>query len=148
MNIFKRIMTSAFIGIGLGTLINYIFVLIIGRGFSPAVPSFLAQFSSETTGIGTQLFIFALLGIIQGNASIIFSYLDHRKSSLLAISCLHYCIIVLPLLLSAWYLRWFQASFQSFLGMLVLISLIYGVIYLVNYLTIKRDILSINNKLR
>ena len=146
MKTLKKLIAYTFIGVGIGTLATYLASLIIGKGFSPAIPVFLEQFPDKTTAIGVQLMIFAGLGILQGMAGSIFSKVD-AKRSLLALTGIHYGLIVLPLLLAGWYLRWFSLNLPAFIGFLLLVSGIYGVVYLFNYLAIKKDIREINTKL-
>ncbi|MEX2804723.1 DUF3021 domain-containing protein [Streptococcus sp. H31] len=147
MKLLKQIIPSAFIGVGIGTLINFMFALVTGSDFSFGLPAFVEQFHSETFAAGLQIIIFALLGISQGLASNIFT-LAHYKQNLLAISILHYLLIVFPLLTAAWYLRWFSASWPALLALLLSVSFTYLLIYIFNYLLIRKDILAINQELR
>ncbi|AXQ79602.1 DUF3021 domain-containing protein [Streptococcus chenjunshii] len=147
MKLLKQIIPSAFIGMGIGTLVNFMFVLVTGRDFSFGLPAFIDQFPSETVAAGLQLIIFAVLGISQGLAGNLFT-IAHYKQNLLVISILHYLLIIFPLLSAAWYLRWFSASWLAFLALLLSVSFTYLLIYTFNYLMIKRDILSINQKLK
>ncbi|WP_317334333.1 DUF3021 family protein [Streptococcus orisratti] len=50
----------------------------------------------------------------------------------------------MPLLLAGWYLKWFRLNLTAFLGFLVFLSCIYALIYLFNYLAIRKDIQKIN----
>ncbi|AND80174.1 DUF3021 domain-containing protein [Streptococcus pantholopis] len=143
----KQIIPSAFIGVGIGTFVNFMFVLVTGSDFSFGLPAFIEQFHSETLAAGLQICIFALLGISQGLASNVFKH-AHYKQNLLAISILHYLLIVFPLLTAAWYLRWFSASWLAFLALLLSVSFTYLLVYIFNYLLIRKDILAINQELR
>lgn len=145
MKVLKKMLVYALMGLGMGSLATYLASLVVGRGFSPAVPAFMEQFQSDISAVGVQLVIFAGLGMAQGMAGSVFHQAE--KYSLLWLTCLHYSLIVVPLLVAGWYLRWFQFSVTSLLGMLVFISFLYVAIYVFNYVMIKRDIGAINTKL-
>lgn len=146
MKTLRKMLAYALMGLGMGNLAAYLASLVVGRGFSPAVPAFMEQFQSDISAVGVQFAIFAGLGMVQGMAGSVFHQAE--KHSLLWLTCLHYSCIVLPLLAAGWYLRWFRLSVPSLLGMLGLISFIYVAIYAFNYVMIKRDISAINTKLQ
>ena len=105
MKILKQIITYSFIGIGIGSLMNYFIAIFFFFIFNPlGVPSFVQLFSSVSQATAVQLFIFALLGVLQGFASSLFK---NEKLSLLTTSLIHYLFIVLPLLVAGAYLHWF-----------------------------------------
>lgn len=146
IKIFKKLISNVVIGIGIGAVITYIITIIIGKTFTPAVPAFLEQFPNETVAVGGQFVTFASLGLLQGLASSTFNKVDNTHS-LLTLTAIRYGLIVLPLLLAGCYLKWFSLNLLAFIGFLLPISGIYGVVYLFNYLAIKKDIREINTKL-
>ena len=101
-------------------------------------------FSSVSQATAVQLFIFALLGVLQGFASSLFK---NEKLSLLTTSLIHYLFIVLPLLLAGSYLHWFYMTRKYFVFSFLLVSIIYILIYLFCYFENKKNIQKINKKL-
>ncbi|MGT2929195.1 DUF3021 domain-containing protein [Streptococcus dentasini] len=146
MRMIKKGIVGALIGIGAGELISFLAVVLVGKGYAPAVPSFIQEFDTITQAVGVQLLIFAVLGCVQGMASFLFQSV-RDKQGLLFITSLHYGLVVLPLLAAGWYLHWFSLTWLSFAGMFLSISLVYTLIFLINYLSVRRDIGRINAKL-
>lgn len=145
MKILKQIITYSFIGIGIGSLMNYFIAIFFFPNSNPlGVPSFVQLFSSVSQATAVQLFIFALLGVLQGFASSLFK---NEKLSLLTTSLIHYLFIVLPLLLAGSYLHWFYMTWKYFVFSFLLVSIIYILIYLFCYFENKKNIQKINKKL-
>ncbi|MGT2907499.1 DUF3021 domain-containing protein [Streptococcus dentiloxodontae] len=146
MNILRKMVSSAFIGIGIGYFITFFVTLLAYRTYKTAIPSFAEQFSTETQAVASQLFVFALLGIGQGLAAFLFKTVKDKQGFLLIV-CLHYILIAFPLLAAAWYLHWVSMTWFSFLAMLIVISMVYVLVFIVNYLSVRKDIIQINAKL-
>lgn len=139
----KKITVYGLIGIGLGNLLNIIFSLIYGE-FSPGVPIFLNKFSSVNTAVVIQYTIYFILGNLQGVASRIFEKIDEENYKMFYVK--HYLLIILPLILAGYYLKWFE-DIKTLILMILFSSLIYVVIAVVVYLSIRNDIRKINSKL-
>ncbi|WP_057491125.1 DUF3021 domain-containing protein [Streptococcus orisasini] len=145
MKILKQIISYSFIGIGIGSVMNYVIAIFFFPNSNPlGVPSFVHHFSSASQATAVQLFIFALLGILQGFASDLFR---NEKLSLLTTSLIHYLFIVLPLVLAGFYLHWFHMTWIYLAFFLFAVSIIYILIYLFCYFAHKKEIQKINNRL-
>ncbi|EJN94673.1 DUF3021 domain-containing protein [Streptococcus ratti] len=146
MKTLKYIIRNAFIGMGIGSLVNcLITIFFFPNSKSLGIPSFTQMFSSSSKASAVQLLIFASLGILQGAASRLF---ENERLSLLAASAIHYFLILLPLMVSGVYLHWFAIAWSSFVQFLLLASVIYCFIYLFFYLVHKKDIEEINKRLK
>lgn len=64
MKYIKKIISGAFIGVGIGFTLNLIFSIINGE-YYPGVPSFLEKYDSTLMAVTVQTLIYMLLGIIQ-----------------------------------------------------------------------------------
>ncbi|MFL2144161.1 DUF3021 domain-containing protein [Ruoffia sp. FAM 20857] len=139
MKYIKKIISGAFIGVGIGFTLNLIFSIINGE-YYPGVPSFLEKYDSTLMAVTVQTLIYMLLGIIQAFSTDI---MNNQKRSLLSNTIIHFSIIFLPLLVVAYILHWGR----YLLGLLVIgfsILVVYFIIWVVSYLSIKSQIDKIN----
>lgn len=143
MKRFKNIVVYGLIGIGAGNILNIFFSLIYGE-YSPGVPIFLNKFSSVNIAVVIQYTIYFILGNFQGVASRIFKKVDEENYKILYVK--HYLLIILPLIFAGYYLKWFE-DIKTLILMILFSSLIYVVIAVVVYLSIRNDIRKINSKL-
>ena len=136
MKTFQKLVIYMLLGIGVGNLLNLIFSIAYGE-FLPGKPMFIDSFSNVNTAVLVETIVFAILGLLQGLASNIFQSKlnDNIKIAFIA----HYCLILLPLVLAGYYLKWFN-NFTAFLSMMLLASAIYVVIGVVKYLSIRKSI--------
>jgi hypothetical protein len=135
----KKIISGAFIGVGIGFTLNLIFSFLNGE-YYPGIPSFLNQYDSMLIAITVQTLIYMSLGIIQSFSTDI---MNNQKRSLLSNTIIHFSIIFLPLLIVAYILHWGR----DLLGLLVIgfsILVVYFIIWVVSYLSIKSQIDKIN----
>lgn len=143
MKLFRKIVVFSLIGVGIGSILSLVFSLIHGE-YSPGVPEFLDSFSNTNNAMTVQTIIFIVLGILQGFASEIFKNADEQNFKMIFLK--HYLLIMLPLLLAGYYLKWF-VGLKTLIMMLVFSSFLYAVIALVSYLSVRNDIKKINSKL-
>ena len=142
MKYIKKIISGAFIGVGIGFTWNLIFSIINGE-YYPGVPSFLEKYDSTLMAVTVQTLIYMLLGIIQAFSTDI---MNNQKRSLLSNTIIHFSIIFLPLLVVAYILHWGR----DLLGLLSVgfsILVVYFIIWIVSYLGIKSQIDKINQSI-
>lgn len=142
MKYIKKIISGAFIGVGIGFTLNLIFSIINGE-YYPGVPSFLEKYDSTLMAVTVQTLIYMLLGIIQAFSTDI---MNNQKRSLLLNTIIHFSIIFLPLLVVAYILHWGR----DLLGLLSVgfsILVVYFIIWIVSYLGIKSQIDKINQSI-
>ena len=142
MKYIKKIISGAFIGVGIGFTLNLIFSIINGE-YYPGVPSFLEKYDSTLMAVTVQTLIYMLLGIIQAFSTDI---MNNQKRSLLSNTITHFSIIFLPLLVVAYILHWGR----DLLGLLSVgfsILVVYFIIWIVSYLGIKSQIDKINQSI-
>lgn len=135
----KKIINGAFVGIGIGFLLNLMFSFIYGE-YQPGVPSFLAQFDVKTTAVAIETLIYSVLGVIQSYSKDI---MDNQKRPLLTNTVIHYSVLFLPLLMAAYILHW-SRDLAGLLSIGISISVVYFIIWLAMYLGIRSEIKKIN----
>lgn len=140
---FNKIINGAFLGIGIGFTLNLIFSF-IGGEYQPGVPSFLNQFDSNLTAVTVETSIYMLLGVIQIYSNDI---MKSEKRSLLANTIIHFSLVFLPLLLFGYILHW-SRDLMGLLSVAITVSLVYAIIWIVSYSSIKNEINKINNDIQ
>ena len=143
MKLFRKMVVFSLIGVGIGSILSLVFSLIHGE-YAPGVPEFLDGFSNTNKAMIVQTIIFIVLGILQGFSSEIFKNAGEQNFKMIFLK--HYLLIMLPLLLAGYYLKWF-VGLKTLMLMLVFSSFLYAVIALVSYLSVRNDIKKINSKL-
>lgn len=138
----KKLVSGGFIGIGIGQTINLIFSVMKGS-YSPGVPSFMLQFDSQLMAVLLLTLAYMVLGILQEYATPI---MDNKGRSLLVNTILHFMVVVVPLLIAAYFLHW-SRNLLGLISIGVIISLAYVVIWVINYVSIRNEILKINQSL-
>ena len=142
MKYIKKIISGAFIGVGIGFTLNLIFSIINGE-YYPGVPSFLEKYDSTLMAVTVQTLIYMLLGIIQAFSTDI---MNNQKRSLLSNTIIHFSIIFLPLLVVAYILNWGR-DLLRLLSVGFSILVVYFIIWIVSYLGIKSQIDKINQSI-
>ena len=143
MRLFKKMVAFGLMGIGIGSILSLAFSLIHGE-YAPGVPEFLDSFSNTNKAMIVQTIMFIVLGILQGFASEIFKNVDEQNFKTIFLK--HYLLIMFPLLLAGYYLKWF-VGLKTLILMVVFSSFLYSLIALVSYLSVRNDIKKINRKL-
>lgn len=143
MKLLKKMVAFGLMGIGIGSILSLAFSLIHGE-YAPGVPEFLDSFSNTNKAMIVQTIMFIVLGILQGFASEIFKNVDEQNFKTIFLK--HYLLIMFPLLLAGYYLKWF-VGLKTLILMVVFSSFLYSLIALVSYLSVRNDIKKINRKL-
>ena len=91
-----------------------------------------------------QTLVYAILGILQGLAGKVFQ--SKLNDNIVIVFVSHYFLIMLPLVLAGYYLKWFS-SFTTLILMLIIATIVYILIGIARYLSIKKGIREINIKL-
>ena len=145
MKYIKNILCGALMGVGIGSIITLAMAYSYTNGYYPGVPSFLEKFSDIRTAVAIQFLVYALLGITQMMAGQL--YKNINASQLFLRTIIHYFIVVISVVLAAWYLHWGPNTLGKIISMVAMITIIYFIIWIVEYLQIKRTIDKINRHL-
>lgn len=144
MKLFQKIVIFMLLGIGAGNVINLIFGILYGQ-FYPGIPLYIQSFDNLNMAILIQTLVYAILGILQGLAGKVFQ--SKLNDNIVIVFVSHYFLIMLPLVLAGYYLKWFS-SLTTLVLMLITATVVYILIGTVRYFSIKNSISEINIKLR
>ena len=144
MKLFQKIVIFMLLGIGAGNVINLIFSILHGQ-FYPGVPLYIQSFDNLNMAVLIQTLVYAILGILQGLAGKVFQ--SKLNDNIVIVFVSHYFLIILPLVLAGYYLKWFS-SFTTLTLMLITATVVYILIGIVRYFSIKNSISEINSKLK
>ena len=132
------------LGIGVGNVINLIFGILYGQ-FYPGMPLYIQSFDNLNTAVLIQTLVYAILGLLQGLAGKVFQ--SKLNDNIVIVFVSYYLLIMLPLVLAGYYLKWFS-SVSTLILMLITATVVYILIGIVRYFSIKNSIREINIKLR
>lgn len=144
MKLFQKIIIFMLLGIGAGNVINLIFSILNGQ-FYPGVPLYIQSFDNLNMAVLVQTLVYAILGILQGLVGKVFQ--SKLNDNIIIVFVSHYFLIMLPLMLAGYYLKWFS-SFTTLILILITATMVYILIGIVRYFSIKNSIREINIKLR
>ena len=142
-NIVVRSLVGALIGLAISTVITIVISLSIGDGkYYAVVPELAADFGSEINAVLIQAVFSMLYGAAFGGASVIWD----TDWSLTKMTVTHLVICSAATFPTAWFMRWMDHSLTGALKYFGLFILIYAVIWISMYLSIKKRINEINEK--
>lgn len=144
MKLFQKIVIFMLLGIGVGNVINLIFSILNGQ-YYPGIPLYIQSFDNLNMAVLIQTLVYAILGILQGLAGKVFQ--SKLNDNIVIVFVSHYFLIMLPLVLAGYYLKWFS-SLTTLILMLITATVVYILIGIVRYLSIKKSIRKINIKLK
>lgn len=146
----KRIFLYGLIGAPIGVTINRIISVSISPAhndgnFYPVVPELIGQCGSEINAVLLQLICSLICGAGFGCASAVWY---SEKMSLLRMTVTHLIICCASMFPIAYFMRWMPRSVGGVLGYFGIFVGIYVIIWISRYLSIKRKIGQINDKVR
>ena len=144
MKLFQKIVIFMLLGIGVGNVINLIFGILYGQ-FYPGMPLYIQSLDNLNTVVLIQTLVYAILGLLQGLAGKVFQ--SKLNDNIVIVFVSHYLLIMLPLVLAGYYLKWFS-SLTTLILMLTTATVVYILIGIVRYFSIKNSIREINIKLK
>ena len=146
MKYIKKILGSALIGVGIGSVISLVMVYIFSNTYHPGVPSFLEKFSDVRDAVAVEFLVYALIGIISGLSG--FLYQDIKENQIFIRTTIHYFIVIITVVTAGWYLHWGGInSISRVISVLIIATIIYFIIWGLEYLQIKKNINEINKHL-
>lgn len=113
--------------------------------FSIANPMLIENSKSVFSASFLSICLVGLLGLVFGFASVVW---EEEKLSILARTILHFLLTASTMVFVGYKLYWFQKSFLSLAIFLAIYFLIYLVIWFIEYAIYKRDIASLNAKIK
>lgn len=138
----KGLLICEFVLLVISLVMSYIFT---DGDFSIANPMLIENSKSVFSASFLSICLVGLLGLVFGFASVVW---EEEKHSILARTILHFLLTALTMIFVGYKLYWFQKSFLSFAIFLAIYFLIYLVIWFIEYAIYKRDIASLNAKIK
>ena len=127
MKLFQKIVIFMLLGIGVGNVINLIFSILNGQ-FYPGVPLYIQSFDNLNMAVLVQTLVYGILGILQGLVGKVFK--SKLNDNIIIVFVSHYFLIMLPLMLAGYYLKWFS-SFTTLILILITAPFII-IFYIIN----------------
>ena len=141
-----RCLLGAPIGLALSTAITVVISLLMGDGnYYPVVPALADAWEGELNAVMLQSLFSLLYGAIWGGTSLIWE-MEHW--SLLRQTATHLVITCAATLPIAWLMQWMGHTLRGMLAYCGIFLLIYLVIWLTQYLSIRKRVRAMNNQLR
>ena len=138
----KGLLICEFVLLVISLVMSYIFT---DGDFSIANPMLIENSKSVFSASFLSIYLVGLLGLVFGFASVVW---EEEKLSILARTILHFLLTALTMIFVGYKLCWFQKSFLSLAIFLAIYFLIYLVIWFIEYAIYKRDIASLNAKIK
>ncbi|MDU1642514.1 DUF3021 domain-containing protein [Peptoniphilus harei] len=138
----KGLLICEFVLLVISLVMSYLFT---DGDFSIANPMLIENSKSVFSANFLSICLVGLLGLVFGFASVVW---EEEKLSILARTILHFLLTGLTMIFVGYKLYWFQKSFLSLAIFLAIYFLIYLVIWFIEYAIYKRDIASLNAKIK
>ncbi len=133
------------IGVSVGYLITIILSLCWGHGhYSACVPQLIDIMDSEISAVILQTFLCALLGASFAASSVIW---EIESWSILKQSGLYFLISSVVMMPIAYFLYWMEHSVIGFIKYFGVFTLIFIIVWLIQYIIMLINIKNINQKL-
>lgn len=140
-----RCLVGAPIGLTISTLIAIIISIAAGDGnFYPVVPELTASCENEINAVVIQSVCSLLYGAAWGGASVIYEY---PKWSMLRMTVTHLMICSVLTLPAAYVMWWMPHEVKGIVKYFAIFLAIYVVIWITQFLSMKKKIEQMNNKL-
>lgn len=138
----KGLLICEFVLLIISLVMSYIFT---DGDFSIANPMLIENSKSVFSANFLSICLVGLLGLVFGFASVVW---EEEKLSILARTFLHFLLTASTMVFVGYKLYWFQKSFLSLAIFLAIYFLIYLGIWFIEYAIYKRDIASLNAKIK
>lgn len=138
----KGLLICEFVLLIISLVMSYIFT---DGDFSIANPMLIENSKSVFSASFLSICLAGLLGLVFGFASVVW---EEEKLSILARTILHFLLTASTMIFVGYKLYWFQKSFLSLAIFLAIYFLIYLGIWFIEYAIYKRDIASLNAKIK
>ncbi len=133
------------LGIAIGFLMSLVASISIGHGvYYAAKPELIAEMGSEINAVLLQTGLSGLIGMAFSAASVIWQLEDWSLAKQTGIYFLITALVMLPI---AWFARWTERTFRGIVIYFGIFAVIFFIIWGIQYLTWRRKIKKMNEKL-
>lgn len=134
------------LGVTIGHLISVVTSLVWGQGYySPCVPQLIEVVGSEIGAVILQTALCALLGAAFGATSVIW---EIEAWSIMKQTGVYFAIDSVAMMLVAYLCCWMEHSLWGFFSYFGIFTVIFVVVWLVQYMRVRNDLKKINSRLK
>lgn len=142
----KKILMRGALGLPLGISLGYVITilgsLVWASGYySPCVPELVDIMGSEISAVVLQTVLCGLLGVVFGASSVIW---EIEKWSIAKQTGIYFLVAAVVMMPVAYLSHWMEHSVKGFLKYFGVFTAIFIVIWLVQYVFIRRDVKKMN----
>ena len=142
----KKILMRGALGLPLGISLGYVITilgsLVWASGYySPCVPELVDIMGSEISAVVLQTVLCGLLGVVFGASSVIW---EIEKWSIAKQTGIYFLVAAVVMMPVAYLSHWMEHSIKGFLIYFGVFTAIFIVIWLVQYVFIRRDVKKMN----
>ncbi|WP_028044258.1 DUF3021 domain-containing protein [Candidatus Stoquefichus massiliensis] len=146
----KKICMRSLLGFPLGITIGYIITIITsliwGHGYySPCVPSLVEMVGSEILAVIIQTVFTGLLGVSFAASSVIWEIDNWSMSKQ---TFIYFMITALTMFPMAYLMGWMEPTFIEFILYFAVFTLIFIIIWFIQYIIYKKQVQNINEKIK
>ena len=146
----KKILLRALVGVPIGITICFLLGLnassLIDDGtFYAVVPNLVDAYGSELNAVYVQTLVVILYSAMWGAISVIW---ECERLNLLKQTLLHFIICTSATFPVAYFLHWMEHSFMGIICYFSIFAFIYCAIWLIQYLSMRRNMKRLNESLR
>ncbi|MCL1995976.1 MAG: DUF3021 domain-containing protein [Defluviitaleaceae bacterium] len=132
-------------GISVGYVITIIISLLVRDGdYSPVVYTLMNQFENEISAVIFQTALFAVMGFVNSVAILVW---DMEDWGLLKQTGTHFFVVFITMFPVAYFSHWIERSFRGFVIFFCIATIMFAVVWVIQYCTWKYKIKKINEKL-
>ncbi len=144
--IIERTVAGFFIGIAIGQIISVLISLIAGKGeFLACAPEFTELIGNEAAAAAIQTLLCGVIGIGFAAASLIW---ESEKLNIAAQTGICFGLYAVTLLPIAYFTNWMEHSVLGVLGYIGIFAASFVVVWINQYIFLKRRIRAINAKIQ
>lgn len=145
----KKILMYGARGVPIGISLGYIITILVswnyGQGYySPCVPELVDSVGTEISAVILQTVLCGLVGAAFGAASVVWEIESWSIAKQTGIYFLVAALVMMPV---AYFSYWMEHSVKGFLSYFVFFTAIFIVIWLVQYVSMRRDVKKMNDRL-
>lgn len=146
----KKIWMRGALGLPKGIAIGYVLTILESLGgeqgyYSPCVPELIAVMGNEIRAVILQTVLCGLLGMVFGAGSVIW---EIERWSIARQTGTYFLVAAAAVIPVAYFSYWMEHSVRGFLTYFCFFTVIFIVIWLVQYMFMRRDVNRINSKLK
>lgn len=145
-NLVRRALLGGLIGLNISYLISIVISVILNRGeFYPVAPNLIESCGGEMNAVMIQAAVSLLYGAVMAGASVIWEKDDWSILKQTVLHCIIVSVVSLPI---AYFMHWMPHNVWGVLIYFSTFFLIYFIIWLSQYLVMKKKIQSLNSRMK